>query len=83
MNDNENKNVTANLVLHGENNFSIDYVLTNYLIATVIPTVLNEGSVVECPLTALKSKRLCFRRMIKECTDLCAALTSTTINCEL
>lgn len=83
MNDNENKNVTANLVLHGENNFSIHYVLTNYLIATVIPTVLNEGSVVECPLTALKSKRLCFRRMIKECTDLCAALTSTTINCEL
>ena len=83
MNDNVNKNVTANLVSQGGNNFSIHYVLTNYLVATSIPTVLNEGSVVECPLTALKSKRLCFRRMIKECTDLCAALTSTTINCEL
>lgn len=83
MNDNEDKNVTANLVSHGGNNFSIHYVLTNYLVATLISTVLNEGSVVECPLTALKSKRLCFRRMIKEFTDLCAALTSTTINCEL
>mgnify|MGYP000306103360 CR=1 FL=1 len=83
MNDNVNKNVTANLVSQGGNNFSIHYVLTNYLIATLILTVLNEGSVVECPFTALKSKRLCFRKMIKECTDLCAALTSTTINCEL